>query len=48
LSITAGGRFNFAQINLTDQLGDDPALSGNHTYTHFNPMIGGTTSLRRT
>jgi iron complex outermembrane recepter protein len=45
LSITAGGRFNFAQINLTDQLGDDPALSGNHTYTHFNPMIGGTYKL---
>jgi iron complex outermembrane recepter protein len=45
LSITAGGRFNFAQINLTDQLGNDPALNGNHIYTHFNPMIGGTYKL---
>jgi iron complex outermembrane recepter protein len=45
LSITAGGRFNFAQINLTDELGNDPALNGNHTYTHFNPMIGGTYKL---
>jgi iron complex outermembrane recepter protein len=45
LSITAGGRFNFAQINLTDELGNDPALSGNHIYTHFNPMIGGTYKL---
>jgi iron complex outermembrane receptor protein len=45
LSITAGGRFNFAQINLTDDLGNDPALSGNHTYTHFNPMIGATYKL---
>jgi iron complex outermembrane receptor protein len=45
LSITAGGRFNFAQINLTDELGNDPALSGNHTYTHFNPMIGATYKL---
>jgi iron complex outermembrane receptor protein len=45
LSITAGGRFNFAQINLTDDLGNDSALSGNHTYTHFNPMIGATYKL---
>ena len=45
LSITAGGRFNFAQINLSDELGNDPALSGNHTYTHFNPMIGATYKL---
>ena len=37
LSITAGGRFNFAQINLSDELGNDPALSGNHTYTHLTP-----------
>jgi iron complex outermembrane receptor protein len=45
LSITAGGRFNFAQINLTDELGNDPALNGDHTYTHFNPMIGATYKL---
>jgi iron complex outermembrane recepter protein len=45
LSITAGGRFNFAQINLTDVLGNDPGLAGNHTYTHFNPMIGATYKL---
>ena len=45
LSITAGGRFNFAQINLTDALGNDALLNGNHTYTHFNPMIGATYKL---
>jgi iron complex outermembrane recepter protein len=45
LSITAGGRFNFAQINLSDALGNDPALGGSHTYTHFNPMIGATYKL---
>jgi len=44
-SITAGGRLNYAQLNLTDDLGNDPALGGNHTYTHFNPMIGGTYKL---
>jgi iron complex outermembrane recepter protein len=45
LSVTAGGRFNFAQIALTDELGNDASLTGNHTYTHFNPMIGATYKL---
>jgi iron complex outermembrane recepter protein len=44
-SITAGGRLNFAQINLTDELGNAPELGGNHSYTHFNPMVGGTYKL---
>jgi outer membrane receptor protein involved in Fe transport len=39
-SITAGGRYNIANINLQDQLGG--ALNGNDTYTRFNPIIGGT------
>ncbi len=39
-SITGGGRFNVANINLQDQLGT--ALNGNDTYTRFNPIIGGT------
>ena len=42
LSVTAGARFNFAQISLLDELGDDPLLTGNHTYSHFNPSIGAT------
>jgi iron complex outermembrane recepter protein len=42
LSITAGGRFNFAQINLQDELGNDPSLTGNHNYSRFNPTIGAT------
>jgi len=41
-SVTAGGRFNFAQINLQDEIGDDPLLTGKHTYSHFNPSIGAT------
>jgi outer membrane receptor protein involved in Fe transport len=40
LSVTAGARFNVAQINLSDQNGGD--LSGDHTYSHFNPAIGAT------
>jgi outer membrane receptor protein involved in Fe transport len=39
-SITGGGRFNVAQINLRDQLGT--ALNGGETYTRFNPVVGGT------
>jgi iron complex outermembrane receptor protein len=39
-SITAGGRYNDARIVLEDQIGT--ALNGNHTFTRFNPMIGGT------
>ena len=42
-SITAGGRFNVANINLQDQLGS--ALNGSDTYTRFNPIIGGTYKL---
>jgi iron complex outermembrane recepter protein len=42
LSVTAGARFNFAQITLTDELGNDPLLNGSHDYSHLNPMIGAT------
>ncbi|HTA99177.1 MAG TPA: TonB-dependent receptor [Bradyrhizobium sp.] len=39
-SLTAGGRFNVANIGLQDQIGT--SLNGNDTYTRFNPIIGGT------
>jgi len=39
-SITGGGRFNLARIALEDQIGS--ALNGNHTFSRFNPIIGGT------
>ena len=39
-SITGGGRFNHARIQLEDQIGT--ALNGDHTFTRFNPMVGGT------
>ena len=45
LSVTAGGRFNVAQINLQDELGDDPGLNGNHHYSRFNPAFGATYKL---
>ena len=42
LSVTAGGRFNLAQINLQDETGLNPNLDGNNQYQRFNPMIGAT------
>jgi outer membrane receptor protein involved in Fe transport len=39
-SITAGGRFNDARIELQDQIGS--ALNGKETFDRFNPIIGGT------
>jgi iron complex outermembrane receptor protein len=45
LALTAGARFNVAQINLSDELGNDPLLNGNHNYSHFNPMVGATYKL---
>ncbi len=39
-SISGGGRFNYASINLEDQIGTE--LNGSHTFSRFNPMIGGT------
>ncbi|HEY6620475.1 MAG TPA: TonB-dependent receptor [Steroidobacteraceae bacterium] len=45
LAVTAGGRFNVAQLTLTDELGNDPLLNGSHSYSHFNPMAGATYKL---
>ncbi|SHK73223.1 Outer membrane receptor proteins, mostly Fe transport [Bradyrhizobium lablabi] len=42
-SVTAGGRFNNAQIALEDQIGT--ALNGRETFNRFNPIIGGTYKL---
>ena len=38
LTATVSGRFNAEQIDLNDLLGT--GLSGNHSYTHFNPGAG--------
>ncbi len=38
LTVTAAGRFNAAEINLSDKNGTD--LSGRHAYNRFNPTIG--------
>ncbi len=38
LAVTASGRFNNAEIDLSDQNGGD--LTGQHSYNRFNPAIG--------
>jgi iron complex outermembrane recepter protein len=42
LSITAGARFNLAEIDLADQTGTDPLLNSSNTYQRINPVIGAT------
>jgi len=45
LSVTAGGRFNLAQIDLEDQTGLNPLLNSNNRFQRFNPVIGATYKL---
>jgi len=45
LSLTAGGRFNYADIRLEDNTGTAPELNGHSIYQRFNPMAGGTYQL---
>ncbi len=40
LTFTAAGRFNAAEVNLSDKNGND--LSGRHAYNRFNPTVGAT------
>jgi len=43
LAMTLSGRFNVADIDLADQNGGD--LTGDHSYSHFNPGVGFTYQL---
>jgi len=45
LSVTAGGRYNFAQINLQDQTGTNPQLDSSNQFQRFNPVVGATYKL---
>ena len=40
LAFTAGGRFNWAQIDLQDQTGLAPLLNSNNNFQRFNPVVG--------
>jgi iron complex outermembrane receptor protein len=45
LAVTAGARFNIAQINLADEIGNNPGLNGSHDYNRLNPTAGVTYKL---
>jgi iron complex outermembrane receptor protein len=40
LSVTAGGRYNIAQIAMSDLLGTSPDLSAQYTFERLNPVVG--------
>jgi iron complex outermembrane recepter protein len=42
LSVTAGARFNIAQIDLLDETGAEPLLNSAAHYQRLNPVIGAT------
>jgi outer membrane receptor protein involved in Fe transport len=39
-TLTLSGRYNHARVVISDRSGEDPALDGAHTFTHFNPAAG--------
>ncbi|MBN9247732.1 MAG: TonB-dependent receptor [Hyphomicrobium sp.] len=47
LSLTVGGRYNYARVSLEDKLDDESDLNGSHTYQRFNPMGGLTYQLAK-
>lgn len=40
LTVTVGGRYNYARIKLTDLTGEFPDLNATNTYERFNPLVG--------
>jgi iron complex outermembrane recepter protein len=42
LSVTAGARWNVAQINLLDETGMSPQLDSTSSYQRLNPVVGAT------
>jgi outer membrane receptor protein involved in Fe transport len=40
LTVTVGGRYNYARIGLADNTGLFPGLNATNTYERFNPMAG--------
>ena len=45
LTVTAGGRYNIAQIDIEDNTGLAPGLNASNTYRRFNPVLGATYKL---
>ena len=45
LAVTVGGRFNYANLQIRDNTGNDPFLNSETTFTRFNPQAGATYKL---
>jgi outer membrane receptor protein involved in Fe transport len=45
LTVTAGGRYNYARIQIKDESGNAPDLNGTNQYVRFNPAAGATYEL---
>lgn len=45
LTVTVGGRYNYARIKLEDNTGVFPGLNATNTYERFNPQVGGNYKL---
>lgn len=42
LTLTFGGRYNLAKVDLEDLTGDFPDITSKHTFQRFNPTVGAT------
>ncbi|MEQ1709944.1 MAG: TonB-dependent receptor [Hyphomicrobium sp.] len=45
LTLTFGGRFNYAKIDLEDLSGNFPDITSQHSFQRFNPTVGATFQL---
>ena len=41
-TFTFGGRYNNTSVRLRDRSGERPELNGDHSFSRFNPTVGGT------
>jgi iron complex outermembrane recepter protein len=39
-TLTASGRYNYAQVRIEDRTGEAPALNGESSFSRFNPAVG--------
>ncbi|MFO1319775.1 MAG: TonB-dependent receptor [Burkholderiales bacterium] len=39
-ALTVSGRYNRANVKVEDQLGNKPAVNGDHTFSRLNPAVG--------
>ncbi len=47
LTLTVGGRYNYAMVDLVDLNGNFPEITSNHTFEAFNPNVGLTYEVQK-